>query len=78
MKATVSQQTTVLQQTYINKTVAFRRVDKNKRPTVGLFLRFLALPTVKSILRLKSHSYNQYSLLYPGETAIKVGDVRSY
>jgi hypothetical protein len=45
MKTTVSQQTTVLQQTYINKTVAFRRVGQKQKANIqpfpmvfGLFL----------------------------------------
>jgi hypothetical protein len=46
------------------KTVGFPWVgQKNYRLSV-FFLRFWSFPTVQSILRLDSHGYNAYSLLY--------------
>ena len=38
--------------------------EKKYRLSV-FFLRFWSFPTVQSILRLESHGYNAYSLLYP-------------
>ncbi len=50
---------------YIQNPRFFLGGAKNNTECLCFSYGFQALPTVKSILRLKSHSYNQCSLLYP-------------
>ncbi len=50
---------------YIQNPRFFLGEAKNNTKCLYFSYGFQALPTVKSIQRLKSHGYNQYSLLYP-------------